>query len=49
MDQLAWEHLAAVEGKIADLARLAEELRRLSSQCQGGTIAECRIIEALSP
>jgi DNA-binding transcriptional MerR regulator len=49
LDQLAREHLAAVERKIADLERLAEELRRLSSRCQGGTIAECQIIEALSP
>ena len=49
VDQIALEHLAAVERKIADLQRLARELRRLSAQCQGGRIAECRIIEALSP
>jgi Cu(I)-responsive transcriptional regulator len=49
VDQIALEHLATVEQKIADLARLANELRRISSQCQGGTVAECRIIEALSP
>ena len=49
VDQIALEHLAAVERKIADLQRLAGELRRLSAQCQGGRIAECRIIEALSP
>jgi len=30
--------------------RLAEELRRLNNCCQGkGIIADCRIIEALSP
>lgn len=49
VDRIALDHLAVVEAKIADLQRLADELRRLSSQCQGGTIAECRIIEALSP
>ncbi|MFL5332037.1 MAG: MerR family transcriptional regulator [Geminicoccaceae bacterium] len=49
VDQIALEHLATVEQKIADLGRLAKELRRISSQCQGGTVAECRIIEALSP
>lgn len=49
VDRIALEHLAAVERKVADLQRLANELRRLSTQCQGGSIAECRIIEALSP
>lgn len=50
IDQIAQEHLTAVERKIADLQRLADELRRISRQCQGnGRIAECRIIEALSP
>ena len=49
VDQIAREHLKTVRQKIADLGRLAHELDRISSQCQGGTIAECRIIEALSP
>jgi len=50
VDHIAAEHLTAVERKIADLARLADELRRISSLCQGGGhIADCRIIEALSP
>jgi Cu(I)-responsive transcriptional regulator len=49
VDQIALEHLATIEQKIADLSRLANELRRISSQCQGGTVAKCRIIEALSP
>src|SRR4051812_19898843 len=49
VDQIAQEHLAAVERKIADLRRLAAELHRISDGCQGGTVAECRIIEALSP
>ena len=50
VDRIAVEHLAAVERKITDLARLADELRRISSCCQGGgSIADCRIIEALSP
>ena len=39
----------AVEGKIADLTRLASELRRIAASCNGRrTMAECRIIEALS-
>lgn len=49
VDQIAQEHLAAVERKIVDLRRLATELHRISDGCQGGTVAECRIIEALSP
>ena len=39
----------AVEDKIADLKRLASELRRIRASCNGRrTMAECRIIEALS-
>ena len=38
-----------VEDKIADLKRLASELRRISASCNGRRkMAECRIIEALS-
>lgn len=50
VDRLAAAHLEAVESKIADLKRLATELQRLNTCCQGGgRIADCRIIEALSP
>lgn len=50
VDQITAEHLGEIEQKISDLTRLAGELRRLSERCQGnGTIADCRIIEALSP
>ena len=50
VDRLTNQHLVAVEQKIRDLQNLASELRRLSQCCQGGgQIAECRIIEALSP
>jgi Cu(I)-responsive transcriptional regulator len=50
VDRIAAQHLTEIEQKIADLTRLADELRRLSNCCQGkGLIADCRIIEALSP
>jgi len=50
VDQITMRHLNEVEDKIKDLRKLASELRRLSRRCQGnGRIAECRIIEALSP
>jgi Cu(I)-responsive transcriptional regulator len=49
VDAIARSHLAEVDRKIADLAALRRELDRIISQCGHGTIAECRIIEALSP
>jgi Cu(I)-responsive transcriptional regulator len=49
IDQIARGHLAEVERKLADLAMLRGELRQLIDQCQRGTVAECRIIEALAP
>ena len=49
IDQIARGHLAEVERKLADLTMLRGELRQLIDQCQRGTVAECRIIEALAP
>src|SRR6266404_4340596 len=49
VDRIAREHLAKIEAKIADLMALGEELRDLVGKCRHGTIAECRIIEALAP
>lgn len=46
---MAERHLATVEEKLADLNRLASELRRISGRCNGKRpMAECRILEALS-
>jgi Cu(I)-responsive transcriptional regulator len=49
VDAIAREHLADVDRKIADLTALRQELDNLISQCGRGTVAECRIIEALAP
>jgi DNA-binding transcriptional MerR regulator len=49
VDAIAREHLAEVERKLADLRALWHELRALIGQCRHGTVAECRIIEALAP
>jgi Cu(I)-responsive transcriptional regulator len=50
VDRITAQHQIEIEQKISDLKRLAKELRRLNNCCQGnGTIADCRIIEALSP
>ena len=49
VDALAREHLATIEAKISDLAALRRELADLIGQCSRGTIADCRIIDALAP
>ena len=50
VDRITARHLKEIEQKIADLTLLADELRRINNSCQGnGLIADCRIIEALSP
>ncbi len=46
---LASRHLQSIEDKIADLERLAAELRRMSASCSGSLpMSDCRIIEALA-
>lgn len=49
VDAIAREHRAEVERKIGDLMALRRELDSLIGQCGRGTVAECRIVEALSP
>lgn len=49
VDEIAREQLQAVEQKIADLRALKRELGHLIDQCTKGTIADCRILEALAP
>ena len=49
VDAIARAHLAEVERKLADLAALRGELDALIGQCGRGTVAECRILEALAP
>jgi DNA-binding transcriptional MerR regulator len=49
IDRIARDQLDAVERKLADLEALGAELRQMISQCRHGTVAECRIIEALAP
>ena len=42
-------HLEAIQEKVNDLVRLARELRRINSSCNGNRpIGECRILDALS-
>lgn len=49
VDVLANEHLAEIDRKLADLTALRRELSALITSCQGGSISECRIVEALAP
>src|SRR5512144_1519866 len=49
VDAIAREHLADVKRKLADLAALRRELESLIGQCRHGTVADCRILEALAP
>lgn len=49
VDAIARAHLADIDRKIADLRALRIELRDIIGQCQRGNIADCHIIDALSP
>jgi DNA-binding transcriptional MerR regulator len=49
VDKLVAHHLEATERKIVALMRLRRELRHTLNSCKGGWIAECRVIQALSP
>lgn len=49
VDLLARGQLEQVERKIADLQALKEELTSLIGHCSQGTVAHCRILEALGP
>lgn len=41
------QHLRDVSKKISDLRRLQKTLRSISSQCEGGLMPNCPIIESL--
>jgi len=49
VDRLVARHLETTERKIEALNRLRRELRDTLTSCKGGRIAECRVIQALSP
>ena len=49
VETIAREHRKAIERKVADLSALDRELARIIEKCGHGTVAECGILEALSP
>jgi Cu(I)-responsive transcriptional regulator len=48
VDEIARQHLAEIDGKVADLKVLRRDLDALLRQCRHGAIAECKIIKALA-
>jgi MerR family mercuric resistance operon transcriptional regulator len=44
---IADDRLQDVRSKIADLRKMERTLQNLSSQCSGGDVPECPIIDAL--
>jgi Cu(I)-responsive transcriptional regulator len=49
VDRIASEHLREVDRKLADLKTLRRELKSVIDSCDGGSVAEYRIIDALAP
>lgn len=49
IDSIAREHLLEVDRKLADLTAMRRELKSVIDSCEGGIVADCRIIEALAP
>ena len=47
-DAIASRHLEAVEAKITQLEKLRSELGHMISQCRGGSVSSCRILQVLS-
>lgn len=47
VDAIAHAQLKTIEGKIADLQALQQQLDRLIRQCAKGTVADCLILDAL--
>tara|TARA_R110000868_G_scaffold404902_1_gene683693 strand:- start:86812 stop:87225 length:414 start_codon:yes stop_codon:yes gene_type:complete len=46
--EIALRHLTDVNEKIAQLELLRDDLKRIAGLCAGGTVSDCRIIEALA-
>lgn len=45
---MALRHRGTIQMKIGQLEKLRDELDRMARSCAGGSVAECRIMEALS-
>jgi MerR family transcriptional regulator, mercuric resistance operon regulatory protein len=47
VEGIAREHVEGIRQKIADLQRLKNTLNAMASECSGGTVPACPIIDAL--
>jgi MerR family transcriptional regulator, mercuric resistance operon regulatory protein len=47
VEALARDHVREIERKISDLNKLKRALEKIASQCDGGTVPLCPIIDAL--
>lgn len=47
-DEIASHHLQSVQGKIKQLKKLEKELKRIVSSCDGDTVENCYVIQALA-
>lgn len=47
VDRLARQHLEEIRSRVRELNRIARELQRTISGCQGGQRARCTILDAL--
>lgn len=47
VDNVVRSHVQDIEGKIRDLQALSTELSRMIGSCPGGSITDCRILDAL--
>ncbi|MEL7968116.1 helix-turn-helix domain-containing protein [Vreelandella neptunia] len=48
VDAIAKHHLEKVESRLQRLSVLRDELQRMVTQCAGGKVGSCRIIEVIS-
>ncbi len=46
-DRIAQRHLSVIDQRIAQLVALRSELQRTIDACEGGCVAECKVIESL--
>jgi MerR family transcriptional regulator, mercuric resistance operon regulatory protein len=47
VQSLTLAHLTDIKKKVADLRRLERTLKGVAEQCEGGSITECPVIDAL--
>ncbi len=44
---LTLDHLGEIQRKVADLRNMAQVLKEMAAQCEGGTVPDCPIIDTL--